>query len=58
MDSQSQPQTAANVSPMQTLAFILLTELDKDIIFRGGVLVTEDGCLTFNDTEGVLVYDS
>jgi hypothetical protein len=40
MDNQEQPTTAAPVTPMNTLAFISLTELERDI-FRGGVLVTD-----------------
>ncbi len=40
MNNQEQPTTAAQASSMQTLAFISLTELEKDI-FRGGVLVTD-----------------
>jgi hypothetical protein len=43
MNKQSQgtrPATDADTNPLRVLAFIALTELDKDV-FRGGVLVTD-----------------
>ena len=43
MDNQSegaQPTTESDANPLRALAFIALSELDKDV-FRGGVLVTD-----------------
>jgi len=41
MDNQTQPEgVVAADTPLRTLAFLSLVELEKDV-FRGGVLVTD-----------------